>query len=479
MRMVATGSIGTGWVVTRPGVQRNALNKNVETRGVYYRFESKNDYAPPYVWSGKIRTISIMTPPVFEDGTPAWYRPGLVFHPMYGSSTTPALGNDENVLIGLGTYDRAEGHVGISAELREERPSIPYGSRSGYARKHVRGVAPFPFWDGKWHNFEIIVYSHDHYTLSWDGVLMADVQENLPSTMSGRNRVGLRCDFTDIEIKDFIVEEKKEPMFTYPNGYGNERITLEEMKAKHGAKMHPEFADRFFSYIKSKQGLLGVGGGWRATGTQPDKSGFAPEGKSFHQSQTFDSGIVGYCAVDLVTGNGANVHKSPAWSDTDDAPQFGLHTFIKDEPWHIQPIEIRGWQNWVNSGRIDPVNNFLIAPSSGDNKMYTLDTPIRMLDTREQLDTPLPSGSWLQRLPPGVPNNASAIFVTVTATEADISGFVTLWGAGPMPTVSNLNYSSGPGAIANTTLTRVVDGTFEMFNVSPVHVILDVIGYTL
>lgn len=210
--MVATGSgPGTGWVTTGPGVQRNATHGNVGARGSYYRFASAQEYAPPYVWSGKIRTISMMSPPVFEDGTPAWYRPGLVFHPMYGSSTTPAAGNDENVLIGLGTYDRPAGHVGISAELRAERPDTPYGTRSGYARKHVRGVAPSPFWDGQWHDFEVTVHSHAHYSLSWDGVILADVQEDTPATMGGRNRVGLRCDFTDIEIRDFKVTTEQGP----------------------------------------------------------------------------------------------------------------------------------------------------------------------------------------------------------------------------------------------------------------------------
>ena len=212
MLMKPTGSgPGTGWVTTGPGVLRNATNGDTGARGSYYRFASAQDYLPPYVWSGKIRTISMMTPPVFADGTPAWYRPGLVFHPMYGSSTTAAAGNDENVLIGLGTYDRPAGHVGISAELRAERPDAPYGVRTGYARKHVRGVAPSPFFDGDWHDFEVTVHSHAHYTLSWDGVVMADVQEKAPATMSGRNRVGLRCDFIDIEIKDFAVTTDEEP----------------------------------------------------------------------------------------------------------------------------------------------------------------------------------------------------------------------------------------------------------------------------
>jgi hypothetical protein len=212
MLMPPTGSgPGTGWVASGGGALRNATNGNPGERASYYRFASAQDYAPPYVWSGKIRTISMMTPPVFPDGTPAWYKPGLVFHAMYGSSTTPAAGNDENVLIGLGTYDRPAGHVGISAELRAERPDRPYGVRTGYARKHVRGVAPSPFFDGQWHDFVVTVHSHDHYTLTWDGVVMADVVEKTPATMAGRNRVAIRTDFLAIEIKDFAVTTDEEP----------------------------------------------------------------------------------------------------------------------------------------------------------------------------------------------------------------------------------------------------------------------------
>jgi hypothetical protein len=210
MFMMPTGSPGTGWVDMGGGVLRNAFNGKTGERGFYYRFSSDQDFAPPYVWSGKIRTVSMMTPPVFSNGTPAHYRPGLVFHPMYGSSTTAAASNDENVLIGLGTYDRPAGHVGISAELRAERPGAPYGVRSGYVNR-TRGVTPSPFFDGAWHAFKVTVHSHAHYTLEWDGVILADVEEKMPATMAGRNHVGLRADFLDIEIKDFDVTTDEEP----------------------------------------------------------------------------------------------------------------------------------------------------------------------------------------------------------------------------------------------------------------------------
>ena len=165
-------------------------------------------------------------------------------------------------------------------------------------------------------------------------------------------------------------------MTDYPNGYGTQKISLDQMKDWHGGKMHPEYARRFFAYIEAKDGLLGVGGGWRAT--QPQKPGFAPPGKSFHESQDFSSGFSGYCAVDLVCANPGGKHRAPTWEECDDAPEWGLHTFIKSppEPWHIQPIEISGWQTWVNQGRPDPAADFALPDgSTGDAKKIRTNRP--------------------------------------------------------------------------------------------------------
>ena len=152
----------------------------------------------------------------------------------------------------------------------------------------------------------------------------------------------------------------------YPDGYGTRMVTLEEMEVRHGGKQHPEFARRFFAYMEHKGGALGVGGGWRST--QPDKPGFAPDGKSFHQDQRYASGFVGYAAVDLVHVNPGKVHRSPTWDECADAPTFGLHTFITGEPWHIQCVEMRGWQTWVNAGRPDP-QTFTLPTDPEDDDM--------------------------------------------------------------------------------------------------------------
>ena len=139
----------------------------------------------------------------------------------------------------------------------------------------------------------------------------------------------------------------------YPDGYGVKMTTLAAMRAKHEPKMHPEFARRFFAYIEAHNGTLGVGGGWRSTSTI---SAASAAGKSFHQDQRFASGFVGYAAVDLVHIQPGQKHRAPTWDETADAPTWGLHTFIKvpNEPWHIQCVEMRGFQTWVDAGRPDP-----------------------------------------------------------------------------------------------------------------------------
>tara|TARA_R110000823_G_scaffold1464_1_gene5661 strand:+ start:4129 stop:5004 length:876 start_codon:yes stop_codon:yes gene_type:complete len=169
-----------------------------------------------------------------------------------------------------------------------------------------------------------------------------------------------------------------------------------------------------------------------------------------------------------------------------DAAVAKVNEIIALEPdWDVVVHADVDYTSCCGTGMVEQVRSGIIgqsvqpAPSTGDDAMMTLDKPIRMLDTRNEIATPLPSGTWPQKLPDGIPAAASAIFVTVTATQAESPGFITLWGSGSLPTVSNLNYSAGPQAVANTTLVRVVSGQFQMFNESPTHIILDVVGYTL
>jgi hypothetical protein len=155
----------------------------------------------------------------------------------------------------------------------------------------------------------------------------------------------------------------------YPLGYGVTVVPMAELRRIHEPRMHPEMARRLFAWLESKGGIFGIGGGWRLT--QPDKPGVAPDGKSFHQTQTFASGFQGYCAVDLVVINAGQPHRAPIWPEvpaqgSTQAAKWGVHCnvgtpgVLGSEPWHMQPVEIDGYDSWVNAGRRDPVAGYVL-----------------------------------------------------------------------------------------------------------------------
>jgi hypothetical protein len=135
-------------------------------------------------------------------------------------------------------------------------------------------------------------------------------------------------------------------------------LTMEQLVAKYGKHLHPEFHRRLFAWIESMGGLIGIGQTYRAV--QPVKPGFAPPGMSFHEKQRFASGLEVVSAADLVAlaakGNPNPAHRSPTWQESATAPLYGVYTFVKNEPWHLQCTDgpSRGYQTWVNAGRPDP-----------------------------------------------------------------------------------------------------------------------------
>ena len=143
----------------------------------------------------------------------------------------------------------------------------------------------------------------------------------------------------------------------FPSGYGSTMVTLDELfRRHHPDKIHPEFARRLRAWLLDRGGRIGIGGSWRAI--QPAKPGFAPEGRSFHQSQTFAGGRVAFAAVDLVHVNPGGNHRSPTWGEVlrqGDAGcrVWGLHCNVDGEPWHMQPVEIDGYAGWESRGKPD------------------------------------------------------------------------------------------------------------------------------
>lgn len=152
----------------------------------------------------------------------------------------------------------------------------------------------------------------------------------------------------------------------YPWGYSTRLSDLSELKRlARFDLMDPGYAARLQAWLYSRGGHVGIGGAYRLT--QPDKSGFAPEGKSFHQLQRFADGGLNFMAVDLVCRNGDSVHRSPRWDEVPrqssghpDIGTFGVHCNVNGEPWHMQAFEVDGWQTWVNNGRRRPNPNFVL-----------------------------------------------------------------------------------------------------------------------
>jgi hypothetical protein len=158
------------------------------------------------------------------------------------------------------------------------------------------------------------------------------------------------------------------PDLLIPWGYGSTYKRLGDVETILAAHYHPEYMRRLLGWLDSRGGVVGIGGHWRATGTQPDKSGFAPEGKSFHQDQRFVDGFVGACAVDLVAKDGVDSdasHDGVTWAmvprqGSVQAAVWGVHCNIDSEAWHMQPVEIDGWASWVAAGRPAPRANYPI-----------------------------------------------------------------------------------------------------------------------
>ena len=117
--------------------------------------------------------------------------------------------------------------------------------------------------------------------------------------------------------------------------------------------------------------------------------------------------------------------------------------------------------NQITTGEFDP-------SADKDLTMKIVSPPRRVYDSRED-DNPLPAQT-VRAIPVG--QESGAVFVNLTVTQQNASGYLTAWGAGAMPDVSNLNY--GVKDICNTSWVPVVDGHINVWSYSATHVLVDV-----
>lgn len=167
-------------------------------------------------------------------------------------------------------------------------------------------------------------------------------------------------------------------MTSYPVGYGTATVSFAELKRRYSGGMEPEFARRLFAWLASNDGAIGIGSASRPTPHPVSRA--SRLGRSFHQLQTFADGSRHFCAVDLVHINPGSVHRAPRWSESIEqgssaARKWGLHCNVQrpSEPWHMQPIEIDGYQSWVNNGRPRAAPNYEVP---GNPSKVTQPKPI-------------------------------------------------------------------------------------------------------
>lgn len=178
-------------------------------------------------------------------------------------------------------------------------------------------------------------------------------------------------------------------MTTYRFGYGDDRLTLDQMTTRQTwALLHPEFRRRLlalFDHAQASGTDLGVGEGWRSSDVQrrtflarhvevssggcctfegrryaliPPNAHAAPPGRSYHESVLMPSGSFAVAADlvgDLAFGK-AN------------AARFALVEFseVNNEPWHFQPAELP-------ISRADYDGSDLDAPQAQEVDMIALD----------------------------------------------------------------------------------------------------------
>lgn len=117
-----------------------------------------------------------------------------------------------------------------------------------------------------------------------------------------------------------------------------------------------------------------------------------------------------------------------------------------------------------------------------DTDQYTALTPARVADTRLDGDSAghLPPGTTLTvPLPASVPNDAAAVALNVTATNALGDGYVTVYPCGQaVPTTSNVNYV-GITTVANNVVTAI--GTDRAVCIrtgqAAANILVDLMGY--
>jgi hypothetical protein len=117
---------------------------------------------------------------------------------------------------------------------------------------------------------------------------------------------------------------------------------------------------------------------------------------------------------------------------------------------------------------------------------YSPQAPVRVLDTRNDtqgdLSTPIGRRQTVTQTVAGVagvPADASAVALNITAVDPTQAGYLTVWPSGqPRPQASSINFAAG-NIVGNFVIAEVgTNGTVDIYNHNgEVDVVFDLVGY--
>lgn len=116
-------------------------------------------------------------------------------------------------------------------------------------------------------------------------------------------------------------------------------------------------------------------------------------------------------------------------------------------------------------------------------------TPTRVTDTRDLYRTQMNLGTGGMPLSPtdtktlvlagqrGIPSNASVVSINVAAVTPTMSGSLTIWDCGTMPSIQSVNYSTGRTVATGIQVQLSNTGSLCIRSTTTTHVIIDVMGW--
>lgn len=143
------------------------------------------------------------------------------------------------------------------------------------------------------------------------------------------------------------------------------------------------------------------------------------------------------------------------------ADDYGFGWELDSEPWHLRYYVGDATPKALRR----PEFTFTAPQVIGEFEMKIVD-PTRVYDSRKTYKF---DAGEVRNVRVG---DYGAAFVNVTVVSAQGDGFVTVWGGGPRPDVSNLNYGAGD-TICNTSWVPVHHGGIQIYTSAGADIIVD------